>query len=285
MRIQYLLPALLLSGCALDAGEGFALLEPTVSARYVPVSSRDAGNGFQRLASDYQVRLDSAGLGISHVELMGGAGSGGPTTFDPANPPPGYSLCHNGHCHSDSGGLVDYEDIEAQLGGGGASSSLVAALHVDGELNLLTPQSVPVECEPDCELPRTTLSRGVWEVTQVTLTGVVRDSRATPRLGETRFRLTVAAKDGAEGEEATPVFTLKGDVDVPSDREHKPLVKLALALAVPPTVFDTVDWAALTPGADGVVDLGTAANEAARKVVLEELAALKPEAEVRREDR
>ncbi|WP_163865637.1 hypothetical protein [Myxococcus eversor] len=285
MRTRLLLPFLLLSGCALDSGEGFAVLEPTVTASYVPVASRNAGNGFQRLASDYQVSLGSAALGISHVELVGGAGGGGPTTFDPANPPPGYSLCHNGHCHSDGGALVDYEDIEAELGGGGSSSTLVAALHVDGEFNLLTPETTPVECEPDCELSRTAISRGVWEVTSVTLTGVVRDSRATPRLAETPFRMTVVSEGGAEGEEATPLFTLAGEVDVPSDREHKPRVKLALTLEVPPTVFDGLDWAALTPGADGVLDLGTVSNEAARKALFEELAALKPQAEVRREDR
>ncbi|WP_426731698.1 hypothetical protein [Myxococcus faecalis] len=281
MKPGRLLPLLLLSGCALDAGEGFAVLEPTVHATYVPAVSRDAGDGFQRLASDYQVRLDSAALGVSHVELVGGSGGGGPTTFDPANPPPGYSLCHNGHCHSDSGALVDYEDIEAELGGG-ASSSVVAALHVDGTLDLLTSAATPVECEPDCELPRTALSRGVWEVTAVTLTGVVRDSRASPRLQEVPFRLTL---ESTGGEEAEPLFTVTGDVDVPSDREHKPRVKLDLSLAVPPSIFDTVDWAQVTPGADGVLDLGTAANEATRKALLAELAELTPQAEVRREDR
>ena len=35
-------------------------------------------------------------------------------------PPPGYSLCHGGHCHTTDGGIESYEEIEAKLAGGGA---------------------------------------------------------------------------------------------------------------------------------------------------------------------
>ncbi|MFP2932734.1 hypothetical protein ACLESO_47830 [Pyxidicoccus sp. 3LG] len=62
-------------------------------------------------------------------------------------------------------------------------------------------------------------------------------------------------------------------------------MKLALALALPPTVFDALDWAAATPGNDGVVDLGAEANEALKDALLEALSGLEPEAEVQREDR
>jgi len=285
MRVHLWLPLLLTSSCALDAGEGFAVLEPTIQARYAPTQDRDAGDGFQRLSSDFQVRLDHAALGVSHVELLGGAGTSGPTTFDPANPPPGYSLCHNGHCHRSDGALVDYEDIEAELNGGGSGASLVAALHVDGELDLVTSGPVAVECEPDCELPRTTLTRGVWEITTVKLEGQLRDARVPSRIPARAFRLALEAAEGDDHEEATPLFTVTGAVDVPSDREHEPRVKLALSLAVPPSVFDAVDWSTVAVDADGVADLGDSRNTAAREAVLDALADLTPQAEVRREDR
>jgi hypothetical protein len=295
MRTRLLLPLLwVLSGCALDAGEGFAVLEPTVRVGYTPLPSRDAGNGFQRLASDYQVRLDAAALGVDHVALLtagssGGGGGGAGGTFDPANPPPRYSLCHNGHCHRDDGALVDYEDIQAELnGGGGSAPTTVAALHVDAELDLLAAETRSPECEPDCELPRGTVTRARWDVTALRLTGVVRDSRATPRFaGERAFRLDLAVEgeEGDEGEEAEPLVTLDGTLDVPSDRENKPRVKLALALVMTPTLFDGLDWAAATPGTDGVVDLGAAENEPLRRELLEAVAELEPEAEVQREDR
>ena len=292
MKARLLVPLLVLSGCALDAGEGFAVLEPTVSAGYTPLPSRDAGNGFQQLASDFQVRLDAAALGVDHVALLtsgssGGGGGGTGGTFDPANPPPGYSLCHGGHCHRDDGALVDYEDIQAEMNGGGATApTTVAALHVDDELDLLASETREPECEPDCELPRTTVTRARWDVTALRLQGVVRDNRATPRFqGELPFRLDLAVEGGEGEEEAEPLVTLNGVLDVPSDRENEPRVKLALALVMTPTLFDGLDWAAATPGTDGVVDLGAPENEALRREVLEALAALEPEAEVQREDR
>ncbi|NMO18996.1 hypothetical protein HPC49_46710 [Pyxidicoccus fallax] len=291
MRARLLLPLLLLSGCALDSGEGFAVLEPTVGASYSPLPSRDAGGGFQRLASDFQVRLDAAAVGVDHVALLtsgsSGGGGGGGGTFDPANPPPGYSLCHNGHCHRDDGALVDYEDIQAEMnGGGGSAPTTVAALHVDDELDLLAAESRSPECEPDCELPRGTVSRGRWDVTALRLQGVVRDSRVPSRFpGELPFRLDLAVEGGEEGEEAEPLVTLDSALDIPSDRENKPRVILKMALVVTPALFDGLDLSNITPGADGVVDLGAPQYEALRRELLESLAELPPQVEVRREDR
>lgn len=282
MRTRILLPLLFLSGCALEPGESFAVLEPTVRADYTPVAARDVGDGFQRLASDFELRLDGAALGVDHINLVGGGGNRGPTTFNPANPPPGYSSCHNGHCHRDDGALVDYEDIQAELdGGGGGAEATVASLHVDADLDLLADQTLAPGCEPSCELDRTTVSRYQWDVSSVNLEGAVRDSRATPRFnGERRFRLALAATN-----EATPLMVLRGPVNIPADRENKPRVKLALRLTLAPTLFDSLDWAAATQGPDGVVDLNAPENAAIRDTLVEALATLEPQAEVQREDR
>ncbi len=285
MRTRLLLPLLLLSGCALEPGESFAVLEPTVRADYTPVASRDAGNGFQRLASDFQVRLDGAALGVTHIDLVGGATGGGPTTFNPANPPPGYTNCHNGHCHRNDGALVDYEDIQAELdGGGGAAESTVASLHVDADLDLLVEETLTPECEPSCELPRTNVSRYQWDVASVRMEGAVRDGRATPRFtGERPFRVTLTTE--GTGDAGRPVLALRGSVAIPADREHKPRVKLAMSLSLTPTLFDALDWAATTPGPDGVVDLDAPEHAAFRAALLESLSELEPRAEVRRENR
>ncbi|MFP2958685.1 hypothetical protein ACLEPN_12745 [Myxococcus sp. 1LA] len=280
MRTRLLLPLLFLSGCALEPGESFAVLDPTVRADYTPVDTRDVGNGFQRLASDFELRLDGAALGVEHIDLVGGGDTSGPTTFDPANPPPGYTNCHNGHCHRDDGALVDYEDIQAELdGGGGGSEATVASLHVDADLDLLADQTLSPECEPSCELGRTHVTRSQWDVAAVHLEGAVRDSRATPRIhGERRFRLALTATDA-------PLMVLRGTVDIPSDRENKPRVKLDMRLALSPTLFDSVDWSATTPGTDGVVDLNATENTAVRTAIVEALTTLEPQAEVQREDR
>ncbi|RKG68206.1 hypothetical protein D7W79_34440 [Corallococcus exercitus] len=279
----WLLPVALVSGCAFDAGEGFAVLEPSVEAAYTPLSDRNAGDGYQALASDFQLRMDTGTVSLGSIDLLASSGGGGGTTFDPSSPPPGYTLCHNGHCHSDSGALVDYEDIEAELGGGGGSSTTtVANLPVDAELDLLSPATRDLTCEPACELGKTALSRGRWSVTGLRMTGSVRDGRVPARFaGALPFRLAATAS----GAEATPVAVLTGDLDVPSDRENAPRVALGLKLELTPALFDAVDWSAATPGSDGVVDLDAPVNAAVRAALLEKVAALSPTAEVNRGSR
>jgi hypothetical protein len=275
-----LFPVLLSTGCALDAGEGFAVLQPSLRAAYTSPTSREVGDGYQRLSSDFQIRLTTASLGLERIDLLGSAGGGGPTSFDPANPPPGYTICHNGHCDREDGAQVPYEEVEAELGGGGAAASTVATLPV-GVLDLLAPETRTLECQPDCELPSTTVSNGRWTVTALRLLGTVRDSRATPRFpGERPFVLQlhpVAAQ-------AEPVAVLTGTLDIPSDRAHAPRVLLDLTLELTPAIFDPVDWAAATPESDGTVDLNSQPNTATRTQLLKEISELAPQAEVKRED-
>jgi hypothetical protein len=62
-------------------------------------------------------------------------------------------------------------------------------------------------------------------------------------------------------------------------------VKLVLKLEVPSRIFDAVDWAAARPGVDGTLDLSTAANADAQADILAGLEAVRPTAEVQREQR
>jgi hypothetical protein len=280
MRTRLLLPVLLLAGCAWDAGEGFAVLEPTVRAVYAPEEGREVFPGFQALASNYQVLVTGASIRLERVELIPRRASAGPGLFDPSNPPPGYSLCHGGHCHRDDGALIPYEEIEAELGGGGAAALPLATLPV-GEVNLLNYTPIDVACEPDCELPRTELATGRWALTALRLQGLVRDGLDNPRIaGERKFQLDLASPAGS-----SPVAVLEGELDVPSDRENEPRVQLRLLLDVPSRIFDEVNWAAVQPATDGTLDLSTANNAAAREAILEGLEAVRPTAEVKREER
>jgi hypothetical protein len=274
------LPFALLSGCALNAGGSFATLEPSVQVAYTPLSGRDAGEGYQALASDFQLRMDTGAVSLGSIDLQASSGGGGTTTFDPSAPPPGYSLCHNGHCHRDDGALVDYEDIQAELdGGGGSTTTTVANLPVNAELDLLAPATVGLTCTPGCDLGKTTLSRGRWSITGLRMTGTVRDSRVPVRFVGTRaFRFTASVT----GTNATPVAVLTNDLDVPADRDSAPRVTLDLRLALTPTLFDAVDWSTARVGTDGVVDLDAEDNKAVRDALLEQVAGLSPTAEVTR---
>jgi hypothetical protein len=281
MRVRLLLPLLLATGCAFEAGEGFAVLEPTVRAAYASPPSREVGDGYQRLSSDFQIQLTTARVRLERIELLGSTGGGGPTAFDPANPPPGYTICHNGHCDREDGAQVSYEDVAAELGGGGATATTVATLPV-GELDFLAPETRTLECTPDCELPQTTVSNGRWTLTALRLEGNVRDARATPRFQGVRpFRLELTTS----GAQAEPVAVVTGTLDIPSDRANAPRVLLNLTLELSPTTFDPIDWAAATPGSDGTVDLNPPNNTATRTQLLKAIGELAPKAEVKREDR
>jgi hypothetical protein len=279
MRRELLLLSFLsLGGCAWDAGQGFAVVEPTVRAAYKTLPDRNAGDRYQRLSSDYQVRVDSGSMRLSDIELLAlnTGGSGG--SFNPASPPPRYSLCHGGHCHRDDGALIPYEQIIAEMGGGGGSSTVVT-LPVGEPFDLLASETRAVGCTPDCALPNTQVSQGRWGVEALRLEGTVRDGRPTPRFsGERRFRLYLPKPTTPD----TPVAVLDGEVDLPSNREDPPEARLALDLALSATLFDPLDWSTLALGTDGVVDFNDPANAEALQVLLERLAQVSPEAEVTR---
>lgn len=278
-RSLLFLCCLTLGGCAWEPGQGFAVVRPTVRAAYETLPTRDAADGYQRLSSDYQVRVDSAELELSDIELLASAGGVG-GSFDPANPPPGYSLCHGGHCHRDDGALIPYEQIAAELGGGGGARTVVT-LPVGGPMNLLAPEVRAVGCTPDCALPRTEVSQGRWGLEILRIEGTVRDSRPTPRFpGELRFRVNFPLAGGSEA----PVAVLDGPVELPSDRVHPPRADLALNLALTAALFDPLDWATLAVEPEGVVDFSNPTNAEARKVLLERLAQVSPQAEVTRGD-
>lgn len=246
--------AALTAGCAFSDGEPFAVVTARLEASAPVPEDRALEDGWQRLASDYQVRLEAVELEAGAFELveLGGGGIG----FDPANPPPGYSLCHNGHCHSDEGGLVSYEEIAAELAGSGGEERVVMQLPV-GSLELVGGVDRELSCVPDCELPLTEIGLIRLPAGPIRLAGQVRDSRAEPRFeGELDFEGSVAE------------VTWIASTSIPADREADPEVGLVLGLELVSRYLDGVDFAAL-PRAGGAIDLSTAADEVARG--LEEL--------------
>ncbi|EPX55399.1 putative lipoprotein [Cystobacter fuscus DSM 2262] len=273
-RSLLLVWGLALGGCAWEPGQGFAVVEPSVRVAYEPLASRAASDGYQRLSSDYQVRLDSASMRLSGIELLASAsGSGSGTTFDPARPPPGYSLCHGGHCHRDDGALIPYEQVAAEMGGGGGSSAVVT-LATEAPLDLLAPETRAMACAPECALPQTQVSQGRWSVASLRLVGTVRDSRVPARFqGERSFELELPTGTTTDA----PVAILTGAVDLPSDRTTPPEAKLRLDLVLTAALFDPVDWGKLVQGDNPVLF-----NEDARKALVERLSQLKPQAEVSR---
>ena len=274
MRFFRGIPLLFAAGCAFGPGEPFATVAPRFEARYeIPSDRQLQEQGWAKLASDYQVRLTAFTLEVAEVELRSrsGGGGGGGGTFDPANPPPGYSQCHGGHCHRDDGALVSYEDIQAELDGGGtATVRTELALHVGREVDLLAGASLVPACEPDCTLDQTRISSVRAGVEAVRIEGFVRDGRAQQRLqGEVPFVLH------------TPGFALETGADIEADRTSPPQIELTVLAEAGPHTFDAIDWA-VQAQAGGVIDFGAVENEAARTQVLDELSAETLNVDVRR---
>lgn len=273
MRRALLLGAsLLMGGCAWGPGQGFAVIEPTVRAAYAPVAGRAAGDGYEWLSTDYQVRVDEASLQLSGITLQASASGGG--SFDPANPPPGYSLCHGGHCHRDDGALIDYADIAAELGGGGGPSTVVT-LSTPDPLALLAPETRPLTCAPDCALPEAQVSRSNWTVRTLRLSGIIRDGRVPARFsGERRFVVSLTPSATASS-----VAAMGGSLTLASDRVTPPETRLALNVTLTAALFDGMDWEALVLNKT-VVDFNDDQSKAARALFLEHLSQISPTAEV-----
>ena len=121
--VALLLPAVV--GCLGD-GLPWGQLEASMTATFAPSPDRLDDQGRLKTAANYVVDIEEISLGFDAFSLV--LAAQGAAGFDPANPPEGYSLCHNGHCHSDSGALVDYEDIALEMAGGSGGARVAVGL-------------------------------------------------------------------------------------------------------------------------------------------------------------
>jgi hypothetical protein len=262
-----------LSGCTFEPGTHFATVSATLQASFVMLPDRALADGWQRLASDYEIRIQRAAVELGDVRLFqaGGAALG----FDPARPPPGYTLCHGGHCHSVDGRLVPYDEITAALTGGGGPRA-VLTLAGAGTVDLLAATERPLACEPDCHLPAGKVTRARAIIGGLVIEGQVRDGRSPSRLpAEAPFRWATAAM-------TAPLTEVAGPLDLPVDNRHPPEVSLRLSLTLTGRLFDDVNFAGLPASPDGTVDLAATGAEPARRQILEALTAATLETAVTR---
>lgn len=247
------------AGCAWGPGEPFATVSARIEARLEVPDGRDLGDGWQKLASNYEIAIEELSLETGGVALID-AGPGG-QGFDPASPPPGYTLCHNGHCHAEDGALVPYEEVAAELGQGGA---LVAAVTLPvGDLDLAEGVERALDCAPSCDLPLASIVEARLDVRRIQARGRVRDGRDPARIdGEQAWTLDLSLDE--------PV-SLSSPVDLPADRVHDPAVSLGVGLALTSRLFDDVAWAGLDAGPDGPDDYVLDADGGARAAMVEAL--------------
>jgi hypothetical protein len=220
-----------LAGCAFEDGQPWGQGEVELTVALPVPASRDV-DGAIKTSSDYLVRLDDVQVQIDAVTLRFSQGDDAPLSFDPADPPPGYGLCHGGHCHADDGRLVDYADIEAELSGGEAGAAVAVlggAVALQAGLEVALPLG---ECADGCALPRGTLVLAEADVS-VQLSGLVGDARtgAATRLGQPIPFQVALGPTQAQVVLAEPV-----------DRGEPVGLRLKLVLTLPASLFDGVEW-------------------------------------------
>jgi len=271
MRLPFLSVSLLLSACALGPGRPFAILEPTFTASLEVPEGREAEDGWQRLDTSYQVKFTTLEVTLAPLELQD-SGSSGPITFDPGNPPPGYTVCHNGHCDREDGALVPYAEVQAELNAGAGGPRTLVSLPV-GTVDALAGASVSPPCEPSCDLPFTELTSIRAPVLRVRMSGLLRDGAVPARIAETAWTLET-------GLAATPV-TLAGELSLEASNEQPLYARAEVQLALSGRLWDGIEVSALDAGG-GTLDLTTAPNAEGLKALLENLAAIALHTEVTR---
>jgi len=242
-----LLALVSISGCTFEPGTGFATItEAEVAAFFEPGAARQLDDGNLLTDLGYHIDVEELSLRVESISLDEFRASGGSEgSFDPADPPPGYTLCHGGHCHADDGSLVSYEDVQAEMAGGGSSFTPLATLPVEADLDILDDETILLdEVLPSRELPRGTIARVVMSLGSLNL-------RATVTGGTNEYDLGDREVDfSADLDISTPITVVTSRS---IDRDSSETIELHVDLIADGTLFDGLDIRALADEDDRVV--------------------------------
>lgn len=224
-----ILLALALTGCTFQPGTAFGRLDAfSADLSFEAGAARDLGDGVVLTDEGYAVALQALAVQVASIELQELQGAGG-VTFDPANPPEGYGLCHGGHCHADDGSLVGYDEIIAELSGGSAEYVGIVSATLAQEVDLLAggPGDLGLQ---GALLPQAELSR--FAVVATTLRGqalVSGDALSAPLA--LRWEL--------------PMEGWSTSTEILLDRDQPEGVSVEAELVLSGTLWDGTDWADL----------------------------------------
>lgn len=293
------------SGCTFESGKGFGTLNAKLSSSFAgldPDTGRVQQDGWYRTNNSFELQLGTLQLTYRNITLRGGSVSGSASDddcrFDPANPPPGCSLCHNGHCHCGDA-LEDYDQIEAELCRGSVTSgptatsgaTALAQMQVPGPQDLLGQgtKSVLGDCsavgDPRLESqsgPVCELDAGSLEVVQLLLERLhvkarLRDRSAADRLEGDELTITID-RDFAGAPMAVQI-----DPAQPVDHKSPPELALEMSLPVSAKLFDDIAWETLHRD-DQTITIDARHNTAAGEQITSNLALSQPHVTVTRED-
>jgi hypothetical protein len=222
--------------CELPPGNPWTIAEIEAEVLW-DTDGRRTDDGLVKTAKNYRLEFESIGLSVANVQVET-AVDGADTSFDPADPPEGYSLCHNGHCHNDEGQLIDYEDIILELGDGSASSQVVTRKSTQPILvEYATAQSTQSIALGPCDDPLGLCEVGPSDIRAMSLqlNTLVVKFRV---IHETHFPAPGVVVDVAVfmGSKLSSVTTMSLGTDAPQT------VKLRARLAITPQIWDRLEF-------------------------------------------
>lgn len=258
----FLVAIVALTGCAGEPGVGWGPIDLALDVTWQVPADRRGSDGASLLAGGWRIEVDEVIFEAAATSLLTTVAStaAAATAFDPAQPPPGYSLCHGGHCHADDGRLVAYDDIAAELAAGGDIQNVLARFG-PSRADALASGADRVACAASCLLTEQTPTRLVLEATSLRIAGHVRDGRDVPRLAGDRAFAVELPLGG---------LRLEAPLTWPSRPEDAaPTWRLRAVLPLGPALLDAIDWSTaggdpLRPSAD---DLEAVATSLASTVV------------------
>jgi hypothetical protein len=250
VRLGLPLAALLASSCTFQPGGAFGSVESaTFTARFAPPASRLDDAGQIKTDTGYRVRVDALAVTADDLDFQYTSGTGATgATFDPSKPPPGYLICHNGHCDREDGALVPYDEVAAELSGGTLKTLSALLLPIDRRFDVASGvgQATLTTGTP---LARNTWTRAVLKLRTLEATGSVTDGTSKNRLGgqAREWSLTVSPE----------AFNRK--IEVPIDRSNSGKLGLAATFTLTEKLWDQIDWQAIAPST-GSITLDSSAS-------------------------
>jgi len=245
------------AGCATLPGEGFGTVtDAALAVRWQGQGRAPADAPGTWLSAGYRFALDAEGLAVRTGQMVlegttGAAAAGANpagaagAAFDPARPPAGFTLCHNGHCHATDGRLVAYEQVPMEAAR--AAGTLVTVSFAD-----LLPQGARSGVGPGvpesrqalscgrCAMPEGQLVSVALPISGMTLSGTVtsRDP-GSPLVGGTRrFALDLQDVD----------LTLRDTVAMSLRWTRPERIGVEAVLVLPESLLDALPWQASAAG-------------------------------------
>ena len=283
-NIIFLFIFLIFISCAFSEGKGFSTLSIDFTTKLVS-EDRDAGNSWYKLNNDYQIKFTNANINIESIAINASSLDEELSSFDPANPPEGYTLCHGSHCHTDDGKIVSYEEIEKELLNKSLDSLFQVVSVPIGDIDLLNGFSSDLNLGSAKEIGMMNISEIKLVINSISFYGILKDSRTDKRIMDNQewsFSLSLDSVD-SYNTSSTPNNYLQSIVDINSDDESKANIYISLNLSIGASLFDSITWDSLDVENESI-NLASDENNEVRYAIREKIANMILETNIERKD-